>query len=89
MKEVEENVFTCSKKARQCGAAYHDPYTCITQTVQSEVFERPPYSHDLAPSDYHMFLSFRSPHPSLSLRSEETKYMVQDWLKGLVATFFN
>jgi len=60
MKEVQENVFTCSKKARQCGAACHDRYMCIMQTVQSEVFEHPPYSYDLAPSDYHVFLSFRN-----------------------------
>jgi hypothetical protein len=59
--EVQENVFTFSKEARQRGAVCSDPYTCITQTVQSEVFEHPPYSHDLEPSDYYVFLIFRNP----------------------------
>jgi hypothetical protein len=66
MKEIQENVFTCSKKARQYGAAYYDPYTCVMQTVQWEVFEHLPYSHDLAPSDHHVFLTFRN----FSLRSD-------------------
>jgi transposase len=55
-----------------------------------EIFEHPPYSPDLTPSDYHLFLHLKKWLSSQSMRSEQaTEYVVQDWLNVLVVTFFN
>jgi histone-lysine N-methyltransferase SETMAR len=53
-----------------------------------EIFEHPPYSTNLAPSDYHLFLHLKNFLGGQSLGSDQaTTYVVQDWLKGLVVSF--
>jgi hypothetical protein len=55
-----------------------------------EVFEDAPYSRHLAPNNYHLFHHLKKFLTAHCLRNDqETKDIVYDWLKGLVATFFN
>jgi histone-lysine N-methyltransferase SETMAR len=55
-----------------------------------EIFEHPPYSPDLAPSDYHLFLHLKIFLSGQSLGSDqETKNVVQDWLVGLAVSFYD
>jgi hypothetical protein len=47
------------------------------------------YSTDLAQSDYHLFRHTKKFLAGQKLRcDQETKHLLQDWLKGLVANFF-
>jgi len=48
----------------------------------SEVFWHPPYSPDLAPSDYHLFLSMANALGSLKLTSRES---CKNWLSEFFA----
>jgi hypothetical protein len=62
----------------------------VHEQFKWETFEHPAYSPDFAPSDYHMFLHPKKFFASKSLRSDqETKDVVQDWLKGLEANLFD
>jgi hypothetical protein len=55
-----------------------------------EMLEHPPYSLELAPGDYHLFIHSKQFVACQSLASDqETKDPVQDWLKGLSARFFD
>ena len=48
------------------------------------------YSPDLSPSRYHLFLSLKKFLAGQSLRiDQETKGIMQGWLKGLSATFLD
>ena len=50
----------------------------------------PPYSLDLAPSDYHLFLHRKAFLAAQSLRGDQdTKDFVQYWLNVLAAIFCN
>jgi hypothetical protein len=54
------------------------------------MFEHPPCSLELAPADYHLFIHSKQFVAGQSLASDqETKDAVQDWLKGLSASFFD
>jgi hypothetical protein len=47
------------------------------------------YNTGLAPSDYHLFLHIKKFMASQRLRcDQDTKHVLQDWLKGLAANFF-
>jgi len=46
------------------------------------------YSTDLAPSDYHLFLHIKKFLVGQRLKCyQDTKNVLQDWLKGLAAKF--
>jgi hypothetical protein len=47
------------------------------------------YNTDLAPSDYHLFLHIKKFLAGHRLRcDQDTKQVLQDWLKGLATNFF-
>jgi hypothetical protein len=51
--------------------------------------EHPPYSPKLVPSDRHLFLHLKNLLAGQILMSDqETKDIMQNWLKGLNAIFF-
>lgn len=55
-----------------------------------EIFEHSPYSPNIAPRDCHLFLHLQELLAVQSLMSgQETEHVVQDWLQGLTATFFD
>jgi len=47
------------------------------------------YSSELASTDYHLFLHPKKFLAGQSLKSVQETEGMQDWLKGLVGTFFN
>jgi histone-lysine N-methyltransferase SETMAR len=55
-----------------------------------EVFFYPPYSLNLAPSDFHLFTLLKQFLGSTRIDTdEETKMTVKDWFSGLVTDFYN
>ena len=62
--------------------------TCTSlEQFKWEIFERRPYSLELAPGDYRLFIHPRQFLAGQSLTSDqETKDAVQDWLKSLAAS---
>jgi histone-lysine N-methyltransferase SETMAR len=58
--------------------------------LQWEVFEHPPYSPDLAPSDFHLFLHLKRFLVAERLSSDdEVKTAVQHYVKTLAADFYD
>ena len=70
------------------------PHTARTTvaTITDLHFEcllHPPYSPDLAPSDFHMFGSLKEATGRKKFRSdEEVRHAVHEWLRGLPKEFF-
>jgi hypothetical protein len=58
--------------------------------LKQGIFEHPPYTPDLAPSDCHLFLHPKKFLAGQNLRSnQQTKDIVQDWRKGWEMTLFD
>ena len=54
-----------------------------------ECLPHPPYSPDLAPSDFHMFGPLKEAMVGKKFRSdEEVRHAVHEWLRGLPKVFF-
>lgn len=61
----------------------------LIQRFGWEQFDHPPYSPDLAPSDYHLFLNLKRDFGGRRFDSDEdAKTGVQQWLSSLAASFF-
>ncbi|GBM86354.1 hypothetical protein AVEN_64234-1 [Araneus ventricosus] len=61
----------------------------LVQQFSWEQFDHLPYSPDLAPSDYHLFLNLKRDFGGRSLDSDDdAKNGVQQWLSSLAASFF-
>ncbi|GBM39367.1 hypothetical protein AVEN_119033-1 [Araneus ventricosus] len=57
--------------------------------IAKEQFDHPPYSPNLAPSDYHLFLNLKRDFGDRSFDSDDNaKNGVQQWLSSLAASFF-
>jgi transposase len=55
-----------------------------------ELFEHPPYSSDLAPSDYHLFSYLKNWLRSQRFNgNEELMESVKTWVRSLAADFFD
>ena len=55
-----------------------------------EIFDHPPYSPDLAPSDYHLFAKMKVWLATQRFRTnEELMDGVNNWLHNLAAPFFD
>jgi len=53
-----------------------------------EILEHPPYSPDLAPSDFHLFPNMKKHLRSKRFKShDDVKHEVQTWLRGQLPTF--
>jgi len=49
----------------------------------------PPYSHDLAPSDYHLFPHLKKHFYRRRFSTDdELKYAIEEWLKGQSELFY-
>jgi hypothetical protein len=60
------------------------------QDLSFECFPRPPYSPDLAPSDFHVFELLKEARGGKSFRSdEEVQQAVHDWLLSQPKDFFS
>jgi hypothetical protein len=58
----------------------------LLEEFKCEILEHSMYSTDLAPSDYHLFLYIKKFLAGQRLRcDQDTKEVLQDWLKGLAA----
>ena len=55
-----------------------------------DILDHPPYSPDLAPSDFHLFLHLKK-HPAGKKfhDDDEVQEEVMTWFKGLAADFFD
>jgi transposase len=54
-----------------------------------ELFDHPPYSPDLAPSDYHLFTYLKNWLASLCFSSSELMKGVKTWLSSKAPDFFD
>jgi histone-lysine N-methyltransferase SETMAR len=54
-----------------------------------ELFDHPPYSLDLAPSDYHLFTYLKNWFRSQRFKNEELTEVVKTWLSSQVADFLD
>jgi histone-lysine N-methyltransferase SETMAR len=63
--------------------------TEIIRDLQWEILPHPPYSPDLAPSDYHLFPSMKDPLRGIKMRDlEELKHHVSTWCHRTPTSFF-
>jgi hypothetical protein len=61
----------------------------LLQQFRWEVFDHPPYSPDLMPSDYHLFMHLKKSLASQSFEDDDRlKRGVTTWFKSLAADFF-
>jgi len=71
------------------------PHTASTTVatitdLHFECLPHPPYSPDLAPSDFHMFGPLKEAMGGKKFRSdEEVRHVVHEWLRGLPKEFFS
>jgi hypothetical protein len=62
----------------------------VLQEFGLEVFEHPAYCSDLAPSDFHLFLTLKGFVGDRLLQSDdEVKDAVKQWLNGLTAEVYH
>ena len=54
-----------------------------------EIFKHAPYSPNLAPSDYHVFLQLKKFLAGQSVGNDKEIRDMLDFLKGLAVTFFD
>ena len=79
----------------KCVVLLHDkarPHTAartnaLIRLFNWEIFDHPPYSPDLAPSDYHLFTKMMATQRFIT--KEELMDGVNNWLHNLEATFFD
>jgi hypothetical protein len=63
--------------------------SALLEEFKCENFENSMYSIELAPSDYHLFLYIKKfPSGQRLGCDQDTKHVLQDWLKGLATNFF-
>lgn len=61
----------------------------LLQSFKWDIFPHPPYSPDLAPSDYHLFPALKRSQGSKKFKTdEEVKNFVVQYFKGLDAQFY-
>jgi histone-lysine N-methyltransferase SETMAR len=62
----------------------------LLEQLQWEFFEHPSYSHNLAPSDFHLFLHLKRFLAAERFSSnDDVKTAVQHWVKTVGADFFD
>jgi histone-lysine N-methyltransferase SETMAR len=67
-----------------------DDHTVLLETFKWDVLDHPPYSPDIAPSDFHLFFHLNK---HLAGKKFDDDYEVQveamTWFKGQAADFYN
>jgi len=62
----------------------------ITQKFKWDILDYPPYSPDLAPRDFHLFLHLKKHLPGKKFDDDdELQEEVMTWFKGLAADFYD
>jgi hypothetical protein len=61
----------------------------ILNSFNWEVFPRPPYSPDLAPSDFHLFTKMKNWIATQRFNDDEDPVRVTEWLRSQAAEFYN
>jgi len=65
-------------------------YDLSTQKVKWDILDHPPYSPDLAPSDFHLFLHLKKHIAEKKfVDDDELQEEVMTWFKGLAADFYD
>jgi histone-lysine N-methyltransferase SETMAR len=77
-----------NRQGRQRAVAHRRPAGSLLEQFKWEILENPPYSPDLAPSDYHLFFHFKKFLAAQSLRNDdETKALCRNGWKAWRRTF--
>ncbi|GBM96265.1 hypothetical protein AVEN_134449-1 [Araneus ventricosus] len=63
--------------------------TILLQRFGWEVFYHPPYSPDLAPSDFHLFAHMKRWLGGQIFTTDELQTSVQNWLKTQATAFYD
>ena len=88
--ECEEMVSVVQRRQENAPRHVVALTSALLEQFKWEIFEHPPYSPDFVPRDYNFFLHHNKFLAGQSLRrDQETKDVVQDWLKCLAATPFD
>jgi hypothetical protein len=61
----------------------------LIATFGWEQFDHPPYSPDLGPSDYHVFLHLKTFLDGLRFQDDKVKEAVNTWLVSQAASFYD
>jgi histone-lysine N-methyltransferase SETMAR len=61
----------------------------LTTTFDWEQFDHPPYSPDLAPSDFHVFLHLKTFLGGQRFHNDEVKEPVNMWFASQAASFYD
>jgi hypothetical protein len=61
----------------------------LITTFGWEQFNHPPYSPDLVPSDFHVFLHLKTFLSGQQFHDDEVKEAVNTWFASQAATFYN
>jgi hypothetical protein len=88
----EECWHQCTRSAPpwQWASAYSCSHSSTAGAFQLELFDHPPYSRDLAPSDYHLFTYLKDWLGSQHLNNnEELIDGVKTWLSSQAADFYD
>jgi len=64
-------------------------YDFSTQKVNVHILDHPPYSPDLAPSDFHLFLYLKKHLAGKKLDDDDEVQEVMTWFKGLAVDFYD
>ena len=67
--------------ARQTQTLLHDEF-------HSDTFDRPPYSSDLAPSDFYLFLKMKDYLAGKRFTDDDLQHAVVDWLNSQAAVWY-
>ena len=60
-----------------------------TQKVKWDILDQPPYSQDLAPSDFHLFLHLKKRLAGKKFDDDDKVQEVMTWFKGQAADFYD
>jgi hypothetical protein len=62
--------------------------SALLKEFKCHIFKHAVYSTDFAPTDYHLFLYVKKFLAGQRMRcDQDTKHVLQDWLKGLAPNF--
>ena len=63
--------------------------TALLEKFKWDILDHPPYSPDLAPSDFHLFLHLKKHLAGKKFDDHDEVQEVMTWFKGQAAKFYN